>query len=54
MDCEDEWIDYEDEKTEVEVELADLLFDKFVTEGVEHMVILRELRKKQGYFPEGR
>lgn len=32
---EDKWINYEDEETEVQLELADMIFDKLMTETSE-------------------
>jgi len=42
---EDKWISYDDEETEVEIELADLIFDKLVTETSDLIAHLTEARK---------
>ena len=46
MEMEDKWINYDDEETEVEIELADLIFDKLVTETSE--LILQMTRPVKG------
>jgi hypothetical protein len=50
IECEDEWIDYEDEETEVGVELADLIFEKILNEGVEKMLLITQRRRNLNYF----
>lgn len=50
IDCEEEWVDYEDEETEVGVELADLVFEKILNEGVEQMLMIGQQRKNLNYF----
>lgn len=37
---EDKWVNYDDEETEVQLELADLIFDKLVSETTELIVNL--------------
>ena len=50
IDCEEEWIDYEDEETEVGVELADLFFEQILNEGIEQMLMIGQQRKNFNYF----
>ena len=45
IEYEDRWIDYEDEETEVAVELADLVFDVLVGETLEDILIIKERRR---------
>ena len=42
---EDKWINYDDEEAEVQLELADLIFDKLVTETTE---LVMGLKNKNG------
>ena len=44
---EERWITYEDEEAEVQVELADLIFDKLVSEAVEVITQINEKRRNQ-------
>ena len=44
---EERWINYDDEEAEVQVEIADLIFDKLVSETVEIITQISEKRKNQ-------
>jgi len=46
FEMEERWITYDDEEAEVQVELADLIFDKLVTETVEVITQINEERRK--------
>ena len=53
IECEEDWVEYGDEETEVGVELGDLIFEKMVLDGIEAVLFLKEKRKKEGYFEGG-
>lgn len=42
---ENKWITYDDEEAEVELEIADLVFDKMVTEAAELIAQIHERRR---------
>jgi len=42
---ENKWITYDDEEAEVELEIADLVFDKIVTETAELIAQINEKKK---------
>ena len=42
---EDRWINYEDEETEVQIELADIIFDKLMTETSELILNINQKKK---------
>lgn len=44
---ENKWITYDDEEAEVELEIADLVFDRLVTETAELIVQIHD-KKKHG------
>lgn len=50
IECEEEWVEYGDEETEVAVELGDMVFEKLILEAIESVLYIRDLRKKKGYF----
>ena len=50
IECEEDWVEYGDEETEVGVELGDLIFEKMVLDGIESVLYLKEKRKVEGYF----
>ena len=37
MEAEERWIVYDDEQTEVEVELSEMIFDKMIAEAVQEL-----------------
>ena len=47
FEMEERWINYDDEEVEVQVELADLIFDKLVAETVEIITQISEKRKNE-------
>ena len=49
---ENKWITYDDEEAEVELEIADLVFDKIVTETAELIAQINE-KKKHDMNPSG-
>ena len=42
---EEKWVAYDDEEAEVQLEIADLIFDKLVTETAELIFQIHEKRK---------
>lgn len=52
IECEEEWVEYGDEETEVGVELGDLIFEKMVLDGIESVLYLKEKRQADGYFKD--
>ena len=47
---EDKWVNYDEEETEVGVELADMVFEKLVTEIVKDLNVTMKNRKGTSYF----
>ena len=52
IECEEDWVEYGDEETEVGVELGDLIFEKMVLDGIESVLYLKEKRQADGYFKD--
>lgn len=52
IECEEEWVEYGDEETEVGVELGDMIFEKMVLEAIESTLFIKEKRKDKKYFGE--
>ena len=44
-EMEDKWVTYDDEETEVQLEISDLIFDKLVTETAELIHQIQENRR---------
>lgn len=49
-ELEDKWIVYDDEEAEVQIELADLIFDKLISETTELIIKMNE-EKHRGKAP---
>lgn len=44
---EDKWVNYDEEETEVGVELADMVFEKLVNDVVNDLALISEYRKQR-------
>lgn len=49
---EDKWIAYDDEEAEVQLEIADLIFDKLVTETAELIIQINNERRGVRQIPK--
>jgi hypothetical protein len=45
---EEKWVIYDDEEAEVQLELADLIFDKLMSETTDLIISINEERAKGG------
>lgn len=45
LENDDKWLNYEDEEIEVEIELADVIFDYLITDTMDSLLEISELRK---------
>jgi hypothetical protein len=48
LENDDKWLNYEDEEIEVEIELADVIFDHLISDTLQ---CLMELQKKRSGLP---
>ena len=50
MEYEQDWINYEDEETEVQIEIANIIFDNMVEELSEELLQINDRRSMEIYF----
>lgn len=47
LENDDKWLNYEDEEIEVEIELADVIFDYLITDTMDNLLEISNKRKNQ-------
>ena len=50
LENEEEWVNFNDEETEIQLEMSDLIFNMLISEFSDDLTLIQKKRTKQSYF----